>query len=308
MQDAVSLIGNNTAGVLANISSGTLYLAGGNNITLSQNGNSVTISQFPAFESSYENLPGEQYRTMTLNGASISHAVAFQVPCPVSASFLRLPALMTTGSTTISTGATSMNASACYYSTWNAVVYSLGTGASSRSLLSVASGSNGWTWMNSISVATNGSQASITIAYTANALGGSTTRTTQYSVSTSNYPFSTNAFTDYSGARMLDIQFNNSLSDGAYWLVFGYSSSTATNNARMAAATACNMRYSNHYGASQVNSGFGVMGSSNYTSGGYLGCGSFSTAGGGTTSALPLSAISSSASQVRPIFQLLRSA
>ena len=43
MQDAVSLAGN-TAGVLANISSGTLILAGGNNVTLSQNGNSVTVS------------------------------------------------------------------------------------------------------------------------------------------------------------------------------------------------------------------------------------------------------------------------
>ena len=43
LQDAVSLSGN-TAGVLANISSGTLYLAGGNNVTLSQAGNSVTVS------------------------------------------------------------------------------------------------------------------------------------------------------------------------------------------------------------------------------------------------------------------------
>lgn len=43
LQDAVSLSGN-TAGVLAAISSGTLYLAGGNNITLSQNANSITIS------------------------------------------------------------------------------------------------------------------------------------------------------------------------------------------------------------------------------------------------------------------------
>lgn len=43
LQDAVSLAGN-TSGALANVSSGTLILAGGNNITLSQNGNSVTIS------------------------------------------------------------------------------------------------------------------------------------------------------------------------------------------------------------------------------------------------------------------------
>src|SRR6476659_3606287 len=39
----VTLAGN-TAGVLAQISSGTMTLAGGNNITLSQAGNAVTIS------------------------------------------------------------------------------------------------------------------------------------------------------------------------------------------------------------------------------------------------------------------------
>lgn len=37
-------LGGNTAGVLALISSGTLFLAGGNNITVSQNGQSVTLS------------------------------------------------------------------------------------------------------------------------------------------------------------------------------------------------------------------------------------------------------------------------
>jgi len=37
-------LSGNTAGVMAEISSGTLTLAGGNNITLSQNGNAVTIS------------------------------------------------------------------------------------------------------------------------------------------------------------------------------------------------------------------------------------------------------------------------
>jgi len=37
-------IGGNTDGALAQISTGTMFLAGGNNITLSQNGNSVTVS------------------------------------------------------------------------------------------------------------------------------------------------------------------------------------------------------------------------------------------------------------------------
>ncbi len=43
LQDGVSLAGTNTAGVLAAISSGTLHLAGGSNITLSQDGNTVSF-------------------------------------------------------------------------------------------------------------------------------------------------------------------------------------------------------------------------------------------------------------------------
>jgi fibronectin-binding autotransporter adhesin len=41
---AAIIIGSNTSGATASISSGTLMLAGGNNITLSQNGQSITIS------------------------------------------------------------------------------------------------------------------------------------------------------------------------------------------------------------------------------------------------------------------------
>lgn len=38
------VIGGNTSGATASVSSGTLFLAGGNNVTLSQNGQSITIS------------------------------------------------------------------------------------------------------------------------------------------------------------------------------------------------------------------------------------------------------------------------
>ena len=41
---AAVTIGGNTAGAGAIVSSGTLFLAGGNNVTLSQNGQSITIS------------------------------------------------------------------------------------------------------------------------------------------------------------------------------------------------------------------------------------------------------------------------
>jgi hypothetical protein len=42
--NGISLSGNNTSGTMAAIVGGTVYLAGGNNVTLSQNSNSITIS------------------------------------------------------------------------------------------------------------------------------------------------------------------------------------------------------------------------------------------------------------------------
>jgi hypothetical protein len=310
LQDAVSLSGN-TAGVMSPISSGTFYLAGGSNITLSQDANSVTINGGNRFLSSYENFQFQSSITsQTLNGASISACVAFILPENGSFSFLRIPVLMTTNSTAInSTGGASATGGYGFYSTWNAVVYSLGTGASSRSLMSVASGAAGWTFSNSISIATNGSQMSITQGLTGQAAGNSTTASTQYSVSALSYPFSTNFITAYTSVRMLDIPFYNSLQGGAYWLVLGYSTSTSSNGASfLRSATNCNVRYSMHYCAVGPNLAFGIMGSTNLTSGGVLCAGSFSTAGGGTTSAFPISAISSSASNNRMYFQMLRSA
>jgi hypothetical protein len=257
--------------------------------------------------SSFQNVTVALNATRTLNGASVSDAVAFNLPEAGSFSFLRLPCMMSTTSTTIGTGAASKNASGAIYSTWNAVVYSLGTGASSKSLISVASGGNSWTFMNSISVAANGTQYSVTQAYSANAEGAGTTRSTQYSISNTNYSLTTNQIaTEWSSQRFIDVNFSNSLAPGNYWLVFGMSSSSATNSAGN--WTGAHVAYASHYGMSQSDVVFGVMGSTNRTSGGLMGAGSFSTAGGGTTSGFNISAISSNTSNIIPMFQLLRSA
>jgi fibronectin-binding autotransporter adhesin len=287
----------------------TSSIVGVNGISVSTNGS--TISVLPQWVSSYENMPDglPASTVITLNGASISQAVPFYLPENGSFSFIRIPVAMTTNSTTIATTAATLSASAAVYSTWNAVVYSLGTGANSKSLTSVASGSVGWTVRNSISVAVNGTQYSVTQGLSGNAEGGGTSRSTQYSISNSNYSFSTNQiFTEWSGTRFIDINFANSLTAGAYWLVFGLSTSSASNSTGMGPATNCNVGYSNHYGNSQPNIWFGIMGSTNLTSGGLFGGGSFSTVGGGTTAGFPISAISSSASNNKPYFQMLRSA
>ena len=286
------------------------FNATGNGISVGYSNGSIVLSGQPHV-SSYENIPVVPATSaMTWNGASVSHAVGFNLPYPVSASFLRLYGLMTTNSTTLATMASaSASASGGLYSTINAVIYSYGTGASSRSLISVASGSGGYTMTQQISV-TNSTQASYSLGLTFQAQGDSTTLTTQYSVSNTNYSFTTNQIaTKFSSARYLDIPFANSLAPGAYWMIVGMSSTSSTAGAAgLTALTNCNVRYSNHYGVSQANIAPGVMGSTNLTSGGEFGAGSFSTAGGGTTSGFHGSAISTLASNVRMYFRLLRSA
>lgn len=73
LQDAVSL-GGNTAGVMALISSGLLLLAGGSNVTLSQQGNSVTVSaaSAPALPV-FSNSNGVSFGT---NGGTVTATVA----------------------------------------------------------------------------------------------------------------------------------------------------------------------------------------------------------------------------------------
>ena len=68
--NAVSLSGNNTAGVMANISSGTIYMAGGNNITISQNANSITISG-PIVGGAQTGISGQAVSDTTYSSGSV---------------------------------------------------------------------------------------------------------------------------------------------------------------------------------------------------------------------------------------------
>lgn len=294
----------------------TLGFSNGNGVTFGTSaGSIITASVSTAgaavtnYISSYANFPMAGSGSIVLPAQSNSNAVAFNLPNNISASFIRFFAGILTNSTTLSTLASTMNGSAEIYSTYNAVVYSVGTGGSSKSLMSVASGSAGWTLRNSISVDTSGTQYSITMAISGAAEGSGVTQTTQYSLSQTNYSFTTNAMlTNISGTRFIDVNFNNSLSCGAYWLIFGISTSSASNSARVSAATNCRISVQSFWGVSQPNVSVGPMFNANLTASGMLQNGSFSTAGGGTTANLPISAISSNASNVMQYFQLIRSA
>lgn len=63
--------GGNTAGVMANISTGTMSIAGGNNITLSQNANSITISAFDQPMSFYDNMATAASATIVASWQSL---------------------------------------------------------------------------------------------------------------------------------------------------------------------------------------------------------------------------------------------
>lgn len=302
----------NTAGTSGTVGA-RLVFVGSQGISLSQstaNTGSGTLTIYGApFISSYENVLFVSNITQSVAPGSVSQAVAFMLPANGSFSFLRIPIALSTNSTTLSTAAASLSGSCSVVTTWNAVLYSMNTGANSRSLQWVTSGSGGATMLNSISVGADGTSGSYTQSLAMQVEGGGTTRTTQYTVANTNYSFTTNQiFTAFSGSRFLDIPLAASLPAGPYWLIFGMSTNSASNSARISAATNCAIGYSRHYAVSQGNINFMIMGSTDATSGGLLGAGSFSTAGGGTTANLPMSAISSSASNLRPYFQLLRSA
>lgn len=309
----VSNLGN-TAGSTGTVSTGNFVLVGSNGITLSQStaaaGSHATVTILgspPATLSYYRHPIVTNSAVATAQG---SYAVPFVLPQHCSFSYFRFMGSFTTQSTTIATTAASLSASAEAYTTFNVVIYSHGTGANSLSLQSVASGSAGWTVRNSISVAANGTQYSVTQAVSGNALGAGTTRTTQYSISNTNYSLTTNQiFTEWSGPRYIDIPLAASFTPGNYFAVFGMTTSSATNSTGFSAATACRVFLSNVYGASNTSTVIGVMGSTNFTSGGWaMGAGSFSTAGNGTTNSIPLSAISTLAANFVPAFNMIRQA
>lgn len=284
----------------------TSSIVGTNGLSVSTNGSTIYV--YPETLSSYMNMPQWGTSAVTFNVATISSGVAFNLPQPGSFSFLRLPILMTMASTTIATLASATaTAQMGQTTTWNAVVYSNGVGASSRSLMSVASGSGTWNLSARISI-TNSTQYSVSLAFSAGVEGGGTTRTTQYSISNTNYSFTSQAFSEFSTNRFLDIPFANSLKPGAYWMLIGRSTSSSSAGAGLTAMTSWGPRYSAHYAGTEGNMFFGIMGSTNLTSGPHLGAAVFSTAGGGTTSAFPISALSSTASNPKMVFQLLRSA
>ena len=116
---AASLLGNNTSGALALVSTGTLRLAGGNNITLSQNGQSVTISAAnsnPGTFSTWEPYPINAVSLVTRQiGQSTLLMNPLYVPLAVSANQYMDMISLTIGTTAGSSFAAAISQSVGIY-------------------------------------------------------------------------------------------------------------------------------------------------------------------------------------------------
>jgi hypothetical protein len=298
------------AGTTANSTMPILWAGnsgGSGNLTLGLTGSTVTgngpAGAGGATQSFYQNVNYLLINTTALTVGLTSFVMPFQLPYPVSASYIRLPVSGSVQSTTF--GSTINTTFSCsILSTINAVVYSANVGASSNSLISVASGSVGMSQQWSVQEnATNNQTISWRVTYPF--IGGTSSMSTTFAVTNSSFQLSSGSLSNFAGFRHLDIPFNTSLGPGAYWLVLGMSSTTSTQGT--AGLTGCRILFSTA-GQTQLNQAIGLLGSATASSVQLgPGHGSFSTVGGGTTSALGFSNISSTASHIILPFRLVRS-
>jgi hypothetical protein len=204
----------------------------------------------------------------------------------------------TTSNTSFSmTGATSHNF----------VFYSRGVGANSMSLQYVTS--TQLVDMCSVRVsaaAGNTSQYSYSVRYTL----GNTSFTKDYSASEASQRYHTSHLTDLTGQKMVDYPCGLSLSAGQWWLAYGRTSTSATQNATASVLTRLNVSLNTFLGYSMHTLGaWGTMGGASNSSIclGTPGFGSFTTGGAaGTTDSIAFANISSNASNQGVILQLLR--
>jgi len=291
-----------SAATVSIIGPATSSLVGWRGIDISTNGSTISVGNL--MESYFRNVDVWQGSGTVTVAQSTSIAVPFQLDQPLSVGFIRFPASASVAPS--STAGTTGNSQFSYGHTrsHNFVIYSRGTGASSLSLQSVTSTQLTDQQSINVSAAANSTQFSYTNRATYQSEGGTFSTNMDYSSSAASLNFNTSGMTAYTGNKMIAFPFGISLPPGQYWLVYGISSSTASQFTNQ--GTRLFNIFSN-YMATQANVAFGTLGAATNSSIGILyGMGSFTTAGGGTTNSIPISAISTTASHAIPLFELAR--
>lgn len=313
--DRLYLIGN-TSGDASSVSGGTYYLSGGNNITLSNNAGTIAISAgaggAAAIESHWANFPA-LWTAAVVPAAAMRQSTSIVFPAVINMdlSINQMMAMRSVaqGTTQIATAANT-SFGFTQNESHNYVFYTQGTGANSGSLQYYTSTSVGLSMsvLGSIGAASN-NLSCFTSYNVPNATG-----TSQFTVSTApagsaSLPFASTAVSNFlSGVRLWASNAAISLPAGEYWIAHGITSAGTTGGGAGASAlTAATIAMSN-LAMPNINSNIASFGTSGQLFNQFyanLG-GSFTTAGGGTTASMPVTAISSMASHVVPYFNLQR--
>jgi hypothetical protein len=275
---------------------------GASGISISTNGSTITI--YDDFQSYYRNLPA-WHSSATIMSAlgSSSQIFPFEVDNNVSINYMRVPASMSVQSTSFaSTGNTSYSVN--YQETHRFVYYTRGVGASSLSLQSYTSTSASFRHSAQLSRnTTNNISVSNTLTFYGS--GGTTSTTFSYAATNSSDQWSTTQLSNFTGFRWLDLPLSTTFGHGQFWLMFGISTAITTQQT----VNISNYKVFIHDFpvATQANLTAQEIGSASNSSNQIIpGIGLFSTAGGGTTNSLPLSAISSIQSHPILFLQLSR--
>ena len=304
-------LGGNTSGTTTfhATNNASIFLHGGNNITLSGNGSSITVSAANPTLRSYWAYPDHVDQTGTYQIAqSTSNVFPVWVPYDISISFVRLPLTLSIPGSMAAVGtAANVTRGLTVSSTFMWGMYSQNVGASSRSIQTVATSSATWQQRATIQAGAVGSNWSSGHTVSFPREGGNTDFTNSAAATSASFTMQSSQLSDFTGMRFFDVPFATSLSAGAYWVFFG--SSTSSSSSGTANISTLRILASLH-SMSQPNLALNLMGSATNSSNHYRqGIGSWTTNSAGTlVSQVALSHISTSASHVVLPFQLIRQA
>lgn len=302
-------LGGNTAGTTTFHASNnaSIFLHGGNNITLSGNGSSITVSAAEAVRS-YFNWPEVVANSSAVQvSGSTKYIQPIEIPHDLSASFMRLPlTLSCVGS--MASIATSANHTVglTVSSTIQLAFYSLGVGANSLSLQSYFTTSTLWLQQATIGAAGTGSHWSSghTISYP-NASGANSSFTSSAATTLTNRTIQSSQLSDFTALRFLHIPMATSFSAGMYWMAYNSSTSLSTSgNANISTVRILASNFAVSQPAQSINN-MGVATNSSILF--PIGAGDWSTNSiGTTTGSIQLAALSRRASNPILYFDVAR--
>ena len=284
----------------------------GSDITIGVNTSGVTIgypkwlttaAQSSALASYWCNLQEVQGTSSFSLQSNSVNVQPFMLPYPISMSYVRVPvSFANLTSTTVA--ATAGSTSFYYYQSINAVLYSQGAGANSRSLQYLTSSQAAFTEAFLFSISNAGTNESIAYQITYPVEGNNTANSATTMLTTAGgasiFLHTTGGMTNFTGIHHLDIPMAISLSAGNYWIAFNRSTNSTTSGGGINITGNVNRAHT-FIVCTQINSNFVPLG---FASGGaatastqpvwQIGLGSHSvSAQGATTSSLALSSVSS---------------